>query len=193
MTIQTSLNLRPAELTRPITGEMLFKMGDIGRTELVKGEIVYMSPTGHPHGFVEFNIGGILREFVRRHNLGRVLGGEAGVYTRRNPDTVRGVDVAFISHKRLAQAQSKGYLDVAPELIVEVLSPDDSWSEVMQKVEEYFSIGTQVVWLVDLRRRQVYLYHSLTEVQHFTIDETLPGGEMLPGFSVPVKELFSEE
>ena len=72
--------------------------------------------------------------FAYHQKLGHVLVGEVGIYTNRNPDTVRGADVAYISKDRLAQTQSQSYLDVAPELIVEVLSPGDSWSEVIEKV-----------------------------------------------------------
>ncbi len=193
MTVKTLSKSQQIELTPPITGKMLFKLGDIGPAELVRGEIVYMAPTGHSHGYIEFNIGGILREFVHQHKLGRVLGGEVGIYTRRNPDTVRAVEVAYISRERLAQVQSQSYLDVAPELIVEVLSPDDSWSELMEKLEEYFAIGVQMVWVADPRRPQVYIYHSLTEVERFTLGDVLPGGATLPGFSVPVAELFAAE
>lgn len=82
-----------------ITGEELAAMGDIGRTELVKGKIITLMPTGHPHGFYEINFATFLNVFVRKHKLGRVLGGEVGVYTHRHPDTVRGVDVAFISSR----------------------------------------------------------------------------------------------
>jgi len=103
---------------------------------------------------------------------------------------VRGADVAYISHERLSQAQSERFLDVAPELIVEVMSPGDYWSEVMEKLEEYFAIGVQMVWVADPRRRQVYVYHSLTETERFNADETLSGGEVLPGFQAPVAELF---
>ncbi|NJN92852.1 MAG: Uma2 family endonuclease [Anaerolineales bacterium] len=181
------------ELTRPITGEMLSKLGNIGPAELVKGEIVYMSPTGHPHGYIEINIGGILREFVRKHKLGRVIGGEVGIYTQRNPDTVRAADVAFISRGRLAQVRSQSYLDIAPELVVEVLSPDDAWSEVMEKLEEYFVVGTLSVWIADPKREQIYVYHSLTEVQRFSSGEVLADEKVLPGFSVPVAELFAAE
>ena len=181
------------ELTRPITGETLFRLGDIGPVELVRGEIIHMAPTGHAHGYVEFNIGGILREFVRKHKLGRIIGGEVGIYTQRNPDTVRAADVAFISRERLAQVQSQSYLDVAPELIVEVLSPDDAWSQLMEKLEEYFAIGVQMVWVADPRRQQVYVYSSLTEVERFTMAEVLSGGKILPGFSVAVAELFAAE
>jgi len=109
-----------------ITGEELLAMGDIGRTELVKGKIIHLMPTGHPHGFYEVNLATFLNVFVRTHKLGRVLGGEVGIYTHRQPDTVCGADVAFISHERLAQVQSKSFLDVCPELIVEVMSPDDA-------------------------------------------------------------------
>jgi Uma2 family endonuclease len=181
------------ELAQPITGEVLFKMGNIGRAELIRGEIIRMSPTGYSHGYVEFNIGGILRDFVRQYKLGRVLGGEVGVYTRRNPDTVRAADIAFISKVRMAQVKSHSYLDVAPELIVEVLSPDDSWSDLMEKLEEYFAIGVQMIWVADPRRQLVFVYHSLTEVERFTSGNELSGGQVLPGFKVSVAELFAYE
>ncbi len=181
------------ETPSPITGEELFRMGDLGRTELVRGEIVYMSPTGHPHGNYEGNFYAALRAFVHPEKLGRVVVGEVGIYTRRNPDTVRAADVAFVSRARLAQLQSQSYLDVAPDLVVEILSPDDAWSDLMEKLDEYFSIGVRAVWVADPRTRQVYAYRSLTDVQRFTENDILPGGDVLPGFSVLVSELFATE
>ena len=133
----------------PVSGEELFKMGDIGRTELVKGEIIHMSPTGYSHGNVEANFTAALQAFVGEKKLGRVFGGEVGIYTHRNPDTVRAADVAFVSRERMAQVRSHGYLDVAPELIVEVMSPDDAWSNLMEKLDEYFAVGVKLVWVAD--------------------------------------------
>jgi Uma2 family endonuclease len=182
-----------AQLTEPITGEMLFKLGDIGPSELVRGEIVYMSPTGHLHGFLESKFDRALGAFVHQHKLGRVFVGEVGIYTQRNPDTVRAADVAFISQERWLQVQSKSYLDIAPDLVVEILSPDDAWSEVMEKLEEYFAIGTLSVWIADPKREQIYVYHSLTEVQRFSGGEVLADEKVLPGFSISVAELFAAE
>ncbi len=174
----------------PITGEELAALGDLGRTELVKGEIIYLMPTGHPHGFYEVNLATFLNVFVRTHKLGRVLLGGVGIYTHRRPDTVRGADVAFISHKRLAQVQSKSFLDICPELIVEVMSPDDTWSEVHEKLEEYFTVGAKLIWVLDPRRQCLHVYRSLTDLDLLTEKDTLTGGEVLPGFQVPVAELF---
>ncbi len=178
--------------TSPITGEELVEMGSIGPTELVKGELITMSPAGHPHGYYEGNFYAVLRVFVYHNKLGRVLVGEVGIYTGRNPDTVRGADVAFISNDRLSQVQSQSFLDVAPELIVEILSPDDRWSNVIEKLDEYFAVDVKMVWVADPRRQQVHVYHSPTEVERFGIDDELSGGDVLPGFSVSVAELFEE-
>lgn len=183
----------PLELSTLITGDELMAMGNIGRCELVEGKIVYMSPTGLDHGSYEVNMAQSLKAFVKRRKLGKVVSGEVGVFTRRNPDTVRGVDVAFISHERLAQRKrQQGFLDVAPELIVEIMSPDDRWSEVKQKLKEYFAIGVQLVWVVDPGDWTVYAYRSMTDVREFTGADTLTGDEVLPGFAVPVAELFEE-
>jgi Uma2 family endonuclease len=174
-----------------VTGEDLARLGNIGRSELVKGEIVYMSPTGYAYADYEGNFYAALRAFVRQNKLGRVLVGEVGIYTRRDPDTIRAADVAFVSQARLAGVMSKSYLDVAPELVVEVLSPDDRWNDLTNKLEEYFAIGVKLIWVADPRRKQVYAYRSITDVQRLTVEETLTASEVLPGFSVPVAELFS--
>ena len=176
-----------------VTGEELFKMGDLGRTELIKGEIVYMSPTGYPHADYEGNFYAALRSFVRQNKLGRVFVGEVGIYTGRNPDTVRAADAAFVSRQRMAQVKSRSYLDVAPELVVEVMSPDDRWHDLMDKLDEYFAIGVQLIWVADPRQQQVYVYRSVTDVQRLSAADTLTGGEVLPGFSVPVADLFASD
>lgn len=193
MTIKSPLKPKGVKTSDLITGDELYQMGNISRAELVKGEIIHMSPPGYLHGYVEGRFFRAIEAFVAQHKLGLVLVGEVGIYTGRNPDTVRGADVVFVSHQRMAQVQSESYLDVAPELIVEILSPNDSWSEVMTKLEEYFDIGVSTVWVADPSKQQVYVYRSLTDVQRFTGDASLPGGEALPDFSVPVADLFDIE
>jgi Uma2 family endonuclease len=90
----------------------------------------------------------------------------------------------------MAQVKSESYLDVAPELIVEILSPGDRWDEVNDKLTEYFAIGVQMVWVVDPKRKQFHLYRALTEVGILTAEDDISGGEVLSGFSVGVAELF---
>src|SRR5437763_899023 len=114
----------PAQTKTLVTGEDLLDMGDIGPSELVEGRVVRMSPTGDEHAAYESNFDEYLKAFVRAHKLGKVRVGEVGIYTHRNPDTVRAADVAFISNERYVQRKQKGgYLDIAPELVVEVMSP----------------------------------------------------------------------
>lgn len=196
MSAETKLKSAPAtpkaEPER-ITGKELATMEDVNRSELVKGELVRMSPAGHPHGFYEVNFGAILFNFVREHKLGRVIGGEVGIYTGRDPDTIRAADVAFISNERMSQVQSQSYLDVAPELVIEILSPSDSWMMVSQKIEEYFTSDVVQIWIADPKRQQVDVYASPTDFERFSAGDTLSGGDVLPGFSVAVAELFGEE
>jgi Uma2 family endonuclease len=180
----------PSGNTTFLTGEELFARGDNGRVELIEGELIHMAPTGYTHGRIESKFATILRQYVERQNLGEVFTGEVGIYTHRNPDTVRGADVAYVSNERFSQVQSNSYLDVAPELIVEVLSPDDRWSAVMEKLAEYFTIGVQSVWVADPQHQHVFVYQSLTEVEQFTANDELNGGTILPGFTAQVTEFF---
>lgn len=187
MAVLTAL---PKRRTKPMTGEELLALGDIGPSELIDGRIVAMTPTGDEHGTIEFNLGSELRVFVRRQRLGRVTGGEVGIYTRRNPDRVRAVDIAFISTSRLAEPV-KGYLTVAPDLVVEIMSPDDRWQDMREKLTEYFTIGVTWVWVVEPSNRKVLVFRSSTTVEEFGEDDTLAGEGVLAGFAVKVADLFS--
>jgi Uma2 family endonuclease len=181
----------PGESEQPlITGEQLAAMGDIGPSELVEGRIVYISPTKPEHGEIEDNLALALTLFVRQHKLGKVQTGEVGIYTRRNPDTVRGADVLFISYERRARRTPGSFLDVAPELVAEILSPNDRWSDLKRKLREYFEAGVIVVVIVDPEEHTVAAYRSLTDVREFQESDPLTIEDVLPGFSVPVAELF---
>ena len=173
-----------------ITGEELLAMGDIGPCELVDGSIVPMSPTGGEHGSIESDLGAVLRHFVREHNLGWVMTGEVGIYTRRNPDRVRGADVVFLSKERWPAPPPKGFLEVAPDLVVAIMSPYDRWLDVRQKLAEYFAIGVRWVWIVEPENQTVLVFHSTTDMQQYGMDDTLAGEGVLDGFTLTVANLF---
>ncbi len=174
-----------------VTGEELVAMTGVGPCELVEGRVVPMVPTGGEHGGCENKLGFHLWAFVEPRKFGEVMVGEVGIYTHRNPDTVRAADVLFISSERYARRKSKtGFLDVAPDLVVEILSPGDSFAEVMRKIREYFACGVRLIWIVDPAARTVTAYRSLTDVREFGEDDDLPGDDVLPGFSLRVSRLF---
>lgn len=174
-----------------ITGEELLAMGDIGRCELIEGTIVTLTPAGEKHGTIEITLGGELRAFVRQRNLGRVIGGEVGIYIRRKPDTIRGADVAFVSFERRAKP-ARGFLDVAPELVVEIMSPSDRWQDIRSKLDDYFSIGVERVWIVEPDRRTVLVYRSPTDLSELREGDLLRGEGVLHGFELPVADLFAD-
>jgi Uma2 family endonuclease len=181
------------EDARLLTGEDLERLSGIGPCELIDGRIVPMSPTGDEHGRIEVNFSVALKGFVKSRRLGHVLGGEVGVYTQRGPDRVRGADVAYLSNERYARrGRAGGFLEVAPDLVVEILSPNDTVGELTQKLREYFAIGVRVVWVADPAARCVFVHRSLTDVREFRESDRLPGDDVLPGFDEPVAALFEE-
>lgn len=179
-----------ATATQTITGEELFQMADIGPCELIDGAIVPMSPPGGEHASYTANITFYLMQYVKAHDLGRVVTGEGGLYTRRNPDRVRAMDAAFFSKQRLPGDPPTDYFEIAPEVVIEVISPHDRWQEVRLKMEEYFSIGVEQVWLVEPKRRTVSIYRSLTDITEFKEADTLTADGALMGFSVAVHQVF---
>ena len=159
--------------------------------ELVDGKLIGTHmPTGHKHGHIEAMIAAILIAFMRTAKLGKILSGEVGIFIRRNPDSIRAADVAFISNQRYAQVRSDSYLDIAPELVVEVMSPADTWSEVKQKLRDYFGAGIVLAWIVDPITESVTAYNADGSVQEFTTADTLVAETLLPGFAVRVAEIF---
>ncbi|GAB4109481.1 MAG: Uma2 family endonuclease [Roseiflexaceae bacterium] len=178
----------PITEDRLITGEELARMP--GYYELINGKLITMSPTGELHGGFEGNVYFALRQYVNVHPIGRVRVGEVGMYLTRNPDTVRAADALYISNERYAQRGDEAYLTIAPELVVEVLSPGDAWSDVMQKIRDYLTFGVVVVWVVDPKNRTIHAYRSLTNVQVFTEQDDLEATDLLPGFRVPVTTIF---
>ncbi|MGH2545162.1 MAG: Uma2 family endonuclease [Ardenticatenaceae bacterium] len=175
-----------------ITGEELWQMGDIGPCELIDGRIVANSPTGGRHAQIEQRLGRFLATFVEGQGIGFVLVGEVGIYTRRNPDRVRGLDVAVFSNQRLPQGVPDGYIEAAPELVVEIMSPGDRWEDVRAKLKEYFAIGVTWVWIVEPRKRRVIVYSSETEMQEYDKSDIVSGEGILTGFSRSVAELFAD-
>jgi Uma2 family endonuclease len=174
-----------------LTAEDLLALPDDGlRHELLDGELVDVAPPGGEHGSVQMNIGVVLIAHVKPRGLGVVLG-EVGVILRRDPDRVRAPDVCFIARDRLPQGRvPKGYLELVPDLVVEVVSPSDRAEEVQQKIEEWLRAGARLVWVVYPATRSVAAYRGGAEAHLYAEPGTLDGAPVLPDFACPVAELF---
>lgn len=176
----------------PVTAAELERMPQPdAHVELVKGEIVTMPPAGYEHGEIALAVGSLLREFVRRHKLGKTYAAETGFILSRHPDTVRAPDAAFVTAARAAQqTRRQGFFDGAPDLAVEVVSPEDTVDEIDTKVLEYLQAGTKLVWVVHPRIQTITVYRSLDQVRVLTANDTLDGNDVLPGFALAVREIF---
>ncbi|MBM4031974.1 MAG: Uma2 family endonuclease [Planctomycetes bacterium] len=172
------------------TAEQLFQAPDLGPCELVRGELIMGSPPGYGHGSVEVRISKALAIFVEAKGLGEVVGGEPGFIIARNPDTVRAPDVAFIRAERVPKRERARFYQGAPDLAVEVISPSDRASEVNAKVQDWLDAGCRMVWVVDPETETVAVYRSRTQVEVLGISDTISGGDVLPGFSLPVAQAF---
>ena len=177
-------------IAQACTAEQLLARPDDGwRYELVDGELRRMSPAGQEHGRVAMNLGARLAQFVREQSLGVVFAAETGFLLRRQPDTVRAPDVAFVSSARTST--SDGFFPGAPDLAVEVVSPSDSFVEVEEKVLEWLGAGTQAVLVINPRKRSVSIYRANKDIRRLNEGDTLDLSFVVPGFTVGVKELFA--
>jgi Uma2 family endonuclease len=176
-----------------MTAEELLLLPDDGsRYELIEGELKQMSPAGHNHGRIIMRLAAPLARHTEEHELGEVYAAETGFLLRTDPDTVRAPDIAFAKQERVdAVGETKSYWPGAPDLAVEVVSPNDRVSEIEEKVKEWLDAGTSLVWIVSPKLHAVTVYRSLTDIVILTEKDMLDGGEIVPGFLYPIAKLFA--
>jgi Uma2 family endonuclease len=180
--------------TALMTADDLFRLPDDGlhRYELVQGVLVTMAPPGFGHGGTASEIAFHVRGGVERLGLGGRVVVEAGFRLQRDPDTVRGPDVAYVAAERLPPPERESeYFDGAPDLAVEVVSPNDTAAEVLEKVQEYLAAGTRLVWVVEPRTRTATAYRPDGSARVLHERDRLDGEDVLPGFTLAVGDVFA--
>jgi Uma2 family endonuclease len=176
----------------PLAGEEYLSLPDLGYpNELVRGKIVPLPIPTPRHGQICSEIVYLVGRYLDAHDLGHLVFNSSGIITERNPDTVRGADVAFFSYQLVPRGPlPDGYFDVAPELVFEVRSPTDRWGAILTKVGEYLEVGVKVVCALDQMTERCQVYRNDEEVQNFQSEEELTIPDVLPEFRVFVRRFF---
>jgi len=179
--------------TFPVTtaDEFLTRSLPDGKAELVRGEIRLAPPASGPHGGVGGNLFLLLGAYVRQRGLGRAFPDGTGYELVKLPHTVRVPDVSFVRAERLPPGGLRpGFLTLAPDLAVEILSPTERASELQEKLDDYRAAGTSLVWVIDPPRRTVRVLDGELAERTLGEEDTLDGGVTIPGFSCRVAALF---
>lgn len=176
---------------RLVTADELLQLSkDEFYGELIRGELCEEMPPGFLHERIVAELIALLLTFVRSERLGSVVGG-SGVWTERDPDTVRAPDVQFYSAERLPlDDQTTGYIDIAPDLVVEVRSPNDRRRQLREKANMWLDVGVRLVWVVIPDQRSVDVYRPERDVQTLTGSDQLDGLDVLPGFTCSLDAVF---
>ncbi len=177
-----------------LTAEELWQQYAGQRVELTRGAPVEMTPTSDLHGKIANLIAYYMTGHALEHDLGEVRSAETGFFLRRDPDTVRAADAAFIAKARLAQIEdSSRFTPFPPDLAVEVISPTDRAGDVQTKVRDYLEAGVQLMWVIYPELRTVVVYWPDGRAETLSVEGTLNGGDVLPGFSLPLSRLFPDD
>lgn len=178
--------------THPLTAEALLAMSStVGKAELLDGELIRMSPAGFEHGSITLKLAWPIARYVEEHELGIVCAAETGFLLRQNPDTVRAPDLAFVSQTRVDQVGPvKGYWPGCPDLVAEVVSPNDTSSDVQAKALAWIEAGCRIVWIVDPKQKHVMEFRSETSIRVFTVKDRLAASDMFGDWSIEVGKLF---
>ena len=179
--------------TQLVTAEELLDMPDDGfEYELVRGELRKMAPAGSRHSVSGIDTATSLNIHVKANNLGRVFGADGGFLLARDPDTVRAPDVAFVRRERVeALGIMSGYWPGPPDLAVEIISPNDRYTEVYEKVDEWLAAGTRMVVVVNPRNRTATVRVAGMNPVILNVGDTLDGGDVVPGWRMPVADIFA--
>jgi Uma2 family endonuclease len=167
---------------------------DSRRLELSEGELIEMSPASGKHGTLASKLDRRIGIFVEEHQLGETTAAETGFILYKNPngrDTVRAPDVGFISAARVPEGglPEEGYIPVPPDLAVEVVSPNDDAEDLHLKIQQYLKAGTRLVWVFYPKSKSVAV-HTPAGAHTIEIGGALDGGNVLPGFSLPLQDVF---
>jgi Uma2 family endonuclease len=172
-----------------ITDEELLRLPQDGsKYEVVDGELIRMTPAGWPHEKIVVRLMTALGSFVKIHPLGDVIGSSA-LYVLPGGNK-RCPDVSFVAAGRLDAHASRPFPELAPDLAVEVISPEDRERQVLDKVGEYLQAGVRLVWVIEPKRRQATAYRGLTDLRVIGPDGSLDGEDVLPGFSCPLADIL---
>jgi len=176
--------------THLMTADELFNLPDDSlRHELIKGELLTMSPAGEKHGAISVVLAVLLYQHVRANNLGTVYSADTGFKLESDPDTVLAPDIAFIARERVGVI-SEGFRSGPPDLAVEVRSPSDRRTKVERKAAMWLSLGAKSVWLVEPRQRTVEVVRADGLRKLFSESDELVD-DTVPGFRVAVSEIFN--
>ena len=170
--------------------EQLLSMPHIGKAELIDGRFI-VAPAGSEHGGISALLGAYLLMHVRRHKLGIVFDSSTGFWM--NNEDLLSPDVAFVAAARLKGMKKlpRKYFRGSPDLVAEVLSPNDRAAEMDRKLDDYFANGTRLAWIVDPAEKTVRVYTSRQASHLLTNADTLDGSSLVPGFTLPLAELFA--
>lgn len=161
-------------------------------SELVEGRVIEMTRPKLLHGYVATELGLALAMHVKAQGLGMVITSEIGFVLTRRPsgrDTVRGIDISFLSTERTPDPLPDGWIEGAPDLAVEVMSPSNTVSDINLNIRQLLDAGARAVWIVDPATGSVQV-HSAQGIRLFLEDDTLTGGDILPGFEIKVADIF---
>jgi len=184
MISKTPLNVVTAEV-------LLARPADGNRYELIRGELKMMSPAGSEHGRVAGRIYLRLATHVEKDRIGQTFAAETGFRIASDPDTVRAPDAAFVSNERLATVSpTRGYLPLAPDFVVEVVSPNDSFSEVEAKAAGWIDAGCKAVLVADPDNLTLHVYRLGCGIEVLTSGNTFHAGSACAGFSLSVDDAF---
>lgn len=176
----------------PTTAEQLAKMpGDGKRYELINGELRMMSAAGGQHGRIAMRIGSMLEQHVRTKSLGEVFAAETGFLLSTNPDTVRAPDAAFVNTTAFEQIDEiRGFLPVAPDLVIEVVSPSDTSSQVEEKANAWIGYGVKLALVVDPDNRSIRAYREGGVIRTYFAGDTVDGSDVVTGWQFAVDDVF---
>ncbi len=165
---------------------------DDGGYELVEGELVKLTFPTPLHNLTASHIWRLLDDFVRENKLGRAFPDNTGYVLSRDPDTLRGPDVAFLRAERASAIDLRSNIPVAPDLAVEVISPSDTIRGMREKVDQFLAAGCRTVWVIDPEAREVQVFETDRAPRVLVSQDVIQCPDLLPGFSIKVADLFPE-